>query len=176
MIEYKRIKNFETYFIGNNGEVYNTKTKRRKKPTSNHCGKGYLYVDLYNSNRRKRFYIHRLVAENFIQNIDKKPFVNHKDGNPRNNCVDNLEWCTPFENVKHASKILRTMKQYKIANEKRKKSVIMIDRFTGSRVSTFTSIREAERVTGIKASNITACLKGRQKYTKDYFWCYVEEQ
>ena len=175
MTEYKAIKGYENYLINNNGEVFNKKTQQRKTPISNHSGKGYLYVDLYNLNKRKRVYIHRLVAETFIPNIYKKPYVNHKDGNPRNNCVENLEWCTPFENVEHASRTIKTMKQYKIANERRKKAVNMIDRFTGSQVATFSSIREAERTMGISASNITACLKGRQKYTKDYSWCYVEE-
>lgn len=175
MVEYKRIKDFNNYLIGNNGEVYNTKTQHSKRPTSNNSGKGYLYVDLYNLNKRKRVYIHRLVAEYFIFNPNNKPYVNHKDGNSRNNNVDNLEWCTPLENVEHASKVINTMRQYKKANENRKKAVNMIDRFTGSRIATFSSIREAERTMGISASNITACLKGRQKYTKDYLWCYVEE-
>lgn len=175
MLEYRTIKGYENYLIGNNGEVYNKKTQHSKRGTSNHSGKGYLYVDLYNLNKRKRIYIHRLVAEYFIPNPNNKHYINHKDGNSRNNNVDNLEWCTPLENVIHASKVIRTMQQYKKANEKRKKAVNMIDRFTGGLVATFSSIREAERIMGISASNITACLKGRQKYTKDYLWCYVEE-
>lgn len=173
-IKYAKIKGFENYLIGNNGQVVSLRTMTTKMATSNHYGKGYLYVDLYRNNKRKRVYIHRLVAEAFIPNINNKPYVNHKDGNPKNNNVDNLEWCTPLENVIHASKVINTMRQYKKANEKRKKAVNMIDRFTGSLVATFSSIREAERIMGISASNITACLKGRQKYTKDYSWYYVE--
>lgn len=174
MLEYKTIKGYENYLIGNNGEVYNKKTQHSKRATSNHSGKGYLYVDLYNLNKRKRIYIHRLVAEYFIPNPNNKPYINHKDGNSRNNNVDNLEWCTPLENVIHASKVIGTMQQYKKANEKRKKAVNMIDRFTGGLVATFSSIREAARTMGISASNITACLKGKQKYTKDYSWQYIE--
>ena len=50
-----------------------------------------------------KFYpIHRLVAEHFIDNKDNLPQVNHIDGNRYNNCVNNLEWCTPSYNVQHS--------------------------------------------------------------------------
>lgn len=68
MPEYKTIAGFENYLVGNNGEVYNKMTQHSKRPTSNHTGKGYLYVDLYNHGLKRRAYVHRLVAEAFIPN------------------------------------------------------------------------------------------------------------
>lgn len=63
---------------------------------------GYKKVELMINGIRKSYKVHRLVAEAFIVNTYDKPFVNHKDGNPLNNIVDNLEWCTHLENIKHA--------------------------------------------------------------------------
>lgn len=62
----------------------------------------YHLINLYNENGIKTFRVHRLVAYAFITNLDKKPFINHKDGDKSNNHIDNLEWVTQSENEKHA--------------------------------------------------------------------------
>lgn len=63
---------------------------------------GYLNVYLSVNRKSKRFRVHRLVAEAFVQNPMNKRQVNHKDGNKENNHKDNLEWSTNQENQKHA--------------------------------------------------------------------------
>lgn len=60
--------------------------------------KGYLKVSLCKNGKIKYFFIHRLVAEAFIPNPNNFPCVNHKDCNPRNNEVSNLEWISYKEN------------------------------------------------------------------------------
>lgn len=61
-------------------------------PTPKHHN--YLTVLLSKDGVKKRRHVHRLVAQAFIPNPDDLPQINHKDENPINNCVDNLEWCT----------------------------------------------------------------------------------
>lgn len=63
---------------------------------------GHLRVYLGKAGKKYPKLVHRLVAEAFIPNPEQKPFINHKDGNPANNHVDNLEWCTQRENALHA--------------------------------------------------------------------------
>lgn len=64
---------------------------------------GYYKVKLYNGDRTfKSAPVHRLVAEVFIGNPNNYLEINHIDGNPKNNHVSNLEFCTKEQNVKHA--------------------------------------------------------------------------
>lgn len=118
--------------------------------------------------------MHRLVAEAYIPNPRNLPYVNHIDGNPKNNNYKNLEWCSPLENVEHASKILRSMTQYEKANFNRQRPVKQIDIVTQQVVAVFDSMREAERQTGIKSSYISQICKGKFKQCFGYSWCYVE--
>ena len=67
------------------------------KPQFNN--KGYKRVNLCKNGNKNFAFVHRLVAEAFIPNPNNYPVVNHKDENPKNNCVENLEWCTQKYNM-----------------------------------------------------------------------------
>ena len=94
------INGFSNYTISDTGDVINIKTNT---PKSAWVGaNGYLTVDLYSKGKSHKHYIHRLLAEHFIPNPLNKRTVNHIDGNKLNNSLDNLEWATYAENMKHA--------------------------------------------------------------------------
>lgn len=93
------------YDVTSDGRVFSYNYGQRKELLlSEH--KGYRRVALSNENKRKIYPVHVLVAKAFIPNPENKPFVNHKDGNKRNNDVSNLEWCTRAENQKHSREVL----------------------------------------------------------------------
>lgn len=119
VIEWKPIKGFEgMYEISNNGKVrsldkvvnvanqYGSKTQRivkGKELKLNYNGMYYV-VGLSNKSKVKQYFVHRLVAEHFIENPNNYKCVNHIDCNKLNNNVDNLEWCTKEYNTKMAWK------------------------------------------------------------------------
>jgi len=67
--------------------------------------RGYLHVRLYKNAKVYDRYVHRLVAETFIENPLNKKEVNHIDGNKLNNHASNLEWCTRKHNMRHARRL-----------------------------------------------------------------------
>lgn len=77
---------------------------------------GYVIVVLQRNGEKRSFKVHRLVTTAFLPNPENKPSVNHIDHNKANNCLSNLEWCTPKENTAHMHKHSRNYEAYGFDN------------------------------------------------------------
>lgn len=109
------------YSVSNFGRIRNN--EKQTLLTPHFSAKKYKVVKIsgiINNGGSKNIQVHRLVAIYFIPNPNNKPQVNHKDGNKANNCVDNLEWATCAENVKHcwANNLNRARKGEESKNSK----------------------------------------------------------
>ena len=85
------------------------------KPTKTKAG--YFVVNLYINKKKKRMYVHRIVALCYIDNPENKATVNHKDGDKSNNSVNNLEWLTQTDNTKHAWESGFNNKAFKLSKD-----------------------------------------------------------
>lgn len=161
-MEWRKIKEFPTYSVSDEGQVRNDAGVRTLKPIQR-CNGSYLKVYLYNNGIQKQMYVHRLVAEAFIPNPENKAEVNHKDGNKQNNAVSNLEWCTSSENHLHRCNVLN----------KRNGSHPVLCIETNI---TYNSLTEASRATGVQISHLSECLTHNlYKTVGGFHWRYANE-
>lgn len=99
---WKEVQGYPDYFVSDLGRVRSLKKGvfRILNPMNNH---GYKCVSLCQNGHVKIFLVHRLVANAFIPNPGNLPIINHKDENPSNNAVVNLEWCDNRYNINYGS-------------------------------------------------------------------------
>lgn len=160
------------YQVSNFGNVKSLHFGKEKLLKLQKNNKGYLYVNLYNNKYSKRFLIHRLVAKCFLEAIEGKDIVNHKDQNPLNNNVDNLEFCTYQYNATYNNAhIKRGEKTKGRPNYKRRKSVLQYS-LEGEFIKEWESGKIAGETLNINNTNITQCCKGNRKSSGDFIWKY----
>jgi len=154
------------------------RTCRRKqqliKPRIGNTNPSYLSVVLSDgAAHRKSTVVHRLVAEAFIPNPDKLPYVNHKDENSRNNRVENLEWCTQQYNCNYGTHNIRMAKTISDTAYQRKKVVqLSLDNIL---IAVFDSITLAGRSIGVGPSLISACCRGVTTTGYGFRWMYLSD-
>ena len=136
---------------------------------------GYKQVDLVKDGIRKKYRVHRLVAQAFLPNPNNFQLVNHKDENPSNNCVDNLEWCTVKYNNNYGTrndKIRQKMLDKKVKEYNGPKPIIQS--IIGIFVKRWDSVREVERELGFTETSISKCANGKQKIAHGFNWDYIK--
>lgn len=167
----KQLKEFSGYYITHDGFVYSAKKDKFIKFEQRKDG--YVSCGLYKNGLRKHFLIHRLVAETFIPNPENKPQVNHKNGIKTDNRVENLEWTTQSENMKHSFRVLGTKNgMLDRKGNKNPNSKIILQIKDGKIIAEFYGINEAARITGINRTSISNCCNNycRHKTAGGYYW------
>ena len=167
-----KIEGFEEYLINPKGEVFSTKTN--KLISLGKIRKGYMQVNLRKNNKNNRFYIHKVLAEAFIPNPENKPYINHIDGNPSNNSLDNLEWCTASENLKHSFNVLKRKPTWLgIRGElnPNSKKIIQYNKNMES-IKIWENAYEVQRVLNILQKNICDVCNYKRKTAGKFIWRY----
>ena len=138
-----------------------------------HIRRGYYSVVLSKNGILKRYSVHRLVAEAFIDNTDNLPQVNHKDENKLNNSVDNLEWCDSEYNNNYGTRNKRVSE--KMTNGKLSKPVLQYD-LEGNLIREWASACECGR-NGFDTGAVNACCNNKYKFEKykNCFWKFKND-
>ena len=167
--EWRPVKDFEgSYEISSLGNVRSLDRFVARSPTSKFVKgrtiaqlsmpNGYRTVMLNSGGKRFRRYVHRLVAEAFLDNPSKLREVNHKDEDKSNNVLANLEWCSHSYNMKYAGGSIRRVRN-------QCKPVVVID---GDDPIRFESIASAAKYLGTSVTTVSKCCR-HKKGTKRVF-------
>ena len=155
-------------YIERNGSKQLVRGQMLKQTSIN----GYMRVTIYYGKRnvKRQVFVHRLVAECFIDNPNKYPYINHKDEDKSNNHVNNLEWCTAKYNSNYGTSIERRVKNqnWDSIADKQSKPIVQID-LQGNVIKTYKSMMDAERH-GYRSSGISKCCNGYLKTYRGYKW------
>ena len=177
------IENHPSYFISNFGRVFSKKSNKvmKNRVVSKN---GYQQITLDNS----QLLVHRLVAQAFIPKPNNLPCVNHKDENPGNNDVRNLEWCTYKYNSnygtnpsRHSKKMIDRynndpdwksdcIKRLAEIQKKKRKRVVQLDKFNNY-LKTYESSYATEK-DGHLSVHVCDCANGKRKTHHGYKWIW----
>ena len=156
---WKQVEKYPGYEVSNQGRIKSFKQNKNGKILSGIVRKGYLYVDFRKDGITHSEGVHRIVLSTFspIKNMEGYT-VNHKDGNPLNNRLENLEWMTLSENTAHARRVLqsgyRAIKVHIVFND--------------GKEMWFETITEASIFLGVAKTTVARWVKGTRGYGNKY--------
>ena len=178
---WKDIEGYEgLYQISNLGNVKSLRYQGRDEakvltPKCNNMGR--LWVELRKHGEARQYLIHRLVAFAFIPNPEDYPQINHIDENPKNNIVDNLEWCTGEYNIRaylsnHPERKRKQWSDTPKYNCHMGKKVHQLSK-DGEFVRAWANPIEVVNANGWNEWSIIQCCKGARKTAYGYIWRFA---
>lgn len=179
LYQVSNLGNVKSMNYGRTGEIKLLKQSTNKQ--------GYKSVHLFKNRKWKSYSVHRLVAMAFIPNPNNLPIINHKDENPSNNNINNLEWCTVTYNNTYGtarkrageniSKSVRG-ENHPLYGKKGKdnptsKPILMYDR-EGNFIRRFDCVKDTNEYFGKKNAykNVSKCLRGINKTAYGFIFKY----
>lgn len=154
----KEIKRYEGYEITEDGRIWSNKTNRYLKPSKDKDG--YYKVILSKNGDQKQFFVHRLVAEAYIENPENKRTVDHIDGDINNNHYTNLQWATHHE-------------QNENYHWKKAKTKLIVCEETNK---IYFGITEAHKILGVNMGHMSECCNGKRNMCGGYHWRYATQK
>jgi hypothetical protein len=161
--EWKDVNGYEGHYkVSNGGNILSLKRNSLVIMSPSSTLEGYLRIKLSKNSISKTISVHRIVCENFIPKIDGKRYINHKNGIKNDNRVENLEWVTQSENVKHGFDVLG-----RIGSGRKRVGQYTID---GELIKIFSSLAEASKESKVIDNSIGACGNGRRYTAGGFKW------
>lgn len=168
-----KVRNLDRCIIDFMGRRHYFKGKEIKININN---SGYACCHFSRNCKRKIMFIHRMIAELFVSNPENFSEVNHKDGNKMNNSIENLEWVTRSDNIKHAIYTGLRKRSYstkehldrirKNSLEKHRRPLRVLNMTTGEEKD-FYYFKQASAFIGVNSHSLRTALKKSDVY-KNY--------
>lgn len=176
--QWKQIEGYNgRYIVSDRGRVKSLRksTGEYKLLKGSKTPSGYLRVTLCLNGKPTNYGVSRLVAYAFIPNPDNKPEVNHINGIKTDNMVENLEWATRSENVKHS--FVSGLKESNlknwsndVSNNGTKVSVFTKE---GEFIKSYDTIIDASKDLNVHRVSISRVCRGKRKTANGYKFKYI---
>lgn len=178
---WKDIEGYEgLYQVSNYGNVLslNYANKGYPKQLTPKCNnRGRLWVELVKQKKKKPMLMHRLVAMAFIPNPNNYPQINHKDENPKNNEVSNLEWCDSLYNNHYSMELHpERPRERKSTPQYGKRCSLKVNQYdtAGKLIKQWKNSRAIYLETKMSDWSISECCRGNRRSAYGFIWRYAD--
>ncbi len=147
----------DVILVSNLGNAWRTDLEKPARVHDN--GNGYKAVHLWYQGKQRMRYLHRLVAQAFLDNPEGLPQVGHKDDDKSNNAAENLYWCSNSQNIRDAHKTGRMKKRSEYGTTGRYTESIVGDAYVS--VKRGAGIAETAKRLGLPRTTVSSYMNKR---------------